>query len=143
MKADAMTEAAVKVVLDKLAEGYAKRDVALLRAVLAPDPDVVMYGTGADEKRVGLAEIQAHAERDWSQSEAVSLTYGWTSVSAAGSVAWVAADAAFNVKAGGQAMTLPARITFVLEKRGEQWLIVHAHASFPAAGQAEGESFPT
>jgi hypothetical protein len=39
-------------------------------------------------------------------------------------------------------VTLPARITFVLEKRGEEWLIVQAHFSFPAAGQAEGESFP-
>jgi hypothetical protein len=143
MKADAMTEAAVKAVLDKVAEGYAKRDLAHLRAAFAPDPDVVMYGTGADEKRVGLAEIQAQAENDWAQTEATAVTYGWTSVSAAGSVAWAATDAAFNLKAVGQEMTLPARITFVLEKRGEQWLIVQAHFSFPAAGQAEGESFPT
>jgi ketosteroid isomerase-like protein len=143
MKADAMTEAAVKAVLDKVAEGYAKRDLAHLRSAFAPDPDVVMYGTGADEKRVGLAEIQAQAENDWAQTEATALTYGWTSVSAAGSVAWAATDAAFYLKAVGQEMTLPARITFVLEKRGEQWLIVQAHFSFPAAGQAEGESFPT
>lgn len=143
MKADAMTEAAVKAVLDKYAEGYAKRDLALVRATFAPDPDVVMYGTGADEKRVGLVEIQAQVERDWSQSEAVSVTFGWTSISAAGSVAWVAADGACNVKTGGQEMTLPARITVVLEKRGVQWLIVHFHFSFPAAAQVEGESFPT
>ena len=143
MKADAMTEAAVKAVLDQVAEGYVKRDLALLQAAFASDPDVVMYGTGIDEKRVGLAEIQAQAERDWSQAEATAVTYTWTSVSAAGSVAWAATDAAFNLKAGGQAMTLPARITFVLEKRGAQWLIVQAHFSFPAAGQTEGESFPT
>ena len=89
MKADVKTEAAVKSVLDKVAEGYAKRDLALLQAAFAPDPDVVMYGTGADEKRIGLAEIQVQAERDWSQTEAATVTYGWTSVSAAGSVAWV------------------------------------------------------
>jgi hypothetical protein len=35
-------------------------------------------------------------------------------------------------------MILPVRITFVLEKRGEQWLILHAHYSFPAAAQAKG-----
>lgn len=101
-----------------------------------------MYGTGADEKRIGLADIQAQTERDWSQIEAVSLIYGWTSISAAGSVAWVAADVTFNVQAGGQAMPLPARFTFVLEKRGEQWLSVHGHASLPAAEQIEGQSFP-
>jgi ketosteroid isomerase-like protein len=143
MKADAMTEAAVKAVLAKVAEGYARRDLALLRAAFAPDPDVVMYGTGADEKRVGLAEIQTQVERDWSQAEFTAVTYGWTSVSAAGSVAWAATDATFNLKADGQAVTLPVRITFVVEKRGGEWLIVQAHFSFPSAGQAEGESFPT
>ena len=143
MKADVMTEAAVKAVLDKVAEGYAKRNMALLLAAFAPDPDVVVYGSGADEKRIGLAELRAQAERDWSQAEATAVTYRWTSVSAAGSVAWVATDAAFKVKSGGQEMTLPARITFVLEKRGEEWLIVHSHFSFPASGQAEGEAFPT
>ena len=142
MKADATTDAAVKVVLNKLAEAYAKRDPAQLRAGFASDPDVVMYGTGADEKRVGLAEVQAQAERDWSQSEAAALKYTWTSVSAAGSVAWAAADVTFTFKAGGQEMSLPARTTFVLEKRGETWLIVQAHFSFPAAGQGQGEAFP-
>jgi ketosteroid isomerase-like protein len=142
MKADAMTENAVKAVMDKVAESYAKRDLAMLRSSFAADPDVVMYGTGADEKRVGLAEIQAQAERDWSQSEAAAIIYRWTSVSAAGSVAWVAGDAAFKLKAGGQEVSLPARFTCVLEKRGEQWLIVQAHFSFPAAGQVEGGSYP-
>jgi ketosteroid isomerase-like protein len=142
MKADSTTEAAVKAALDKMAEAYAKRDLALLRAAFAPDPDVVMYGTGADEKRVGLAQVQAQAERDWSQNEAATVTFGWSSVSATGSVAWVAADATFSFKAGGQAMSLPARTTFVLEKRGEKWLIVQAHFSFPAPGQTQGEAFP-
>lgn len=143
MKADAKTEAAVKAVLNKVADGYANRDLALLLSAFAPDPDVVMYGTGADERRIGLAEIQAQAERDWSQTESAAVHYEWTSISAAGSVAWVATDASFNLKADGQEMTLPVRITFVLEKRGEQWLIVQGHFSFPAAGQGEGESFPT
>jgi ketosteroid isomerase-like protein len=117
--------------------------MALLQAAFAPDPDVVMYGTGADEKRIGLAEIQAQIKRDWSQSDAAAITYGWTLVSSAGSVAWAATDAAFNFKAGGQEMALPARITFVFEKRGKEWLIVQAHFSFPTAGQAKGGSFPT
>jgi uncharacterized protein (TIGR02246 family) len=143
MKADAKTEAAVKAVLNKLAEGYARRDMPLLRTVFAPDSDVLMYGTGADEKRLGFAEIQKQAERDWSQTETASLSYKWISVSAAGSVAWAATDAVLEVKAGGQKMTLPLRITFVLEKRIDEWLIVQAHFSVPAASQAEGASFPT
>lgn len=142
MKADAATEAAVKAVLDRMAEGYERRDIAMVLSTFAPDGDVVMYGTGADEKRVGPAEIQTQAERDWSQTEAATVALGWTSISAAGSVAWAAADATFNLKAGGQEMSLPARITFVLEQRGGEWLIVQSHFSFAAADQSEGESFP-
>lgn len=63
------------------------------------------------------------------------------SISAAGPVAWAAA-ASFELTIGDQAMSLPARITYVLEKRGEQWLMVQAHFSLPAAGQEEGELFP-
>lgn len=47
----------------------------------------------------------------------------------------------FEVKAEGQEMTLPGRLTAVLEQRGDQWLIVQSHFSLPAPGQ-EGESFP-
>lgn len=143
MKADLITEAAVKAVLDKVTEGYAKRDIALLRSAFASDPDVVMYGTGADEKRIGLAEIQAQAERDWSQSEAAGMEFGWTSISTAGPVAWAAGDAAFKFKSGEQEVRLPARFTCVLEKRLEKWFIMQAHFSFPAAGQGDGASFPS
>lgn len=137
MKADAPTEAAVRAVLDTLAGVYVTRDVDTLRRVFAPDPDVVMFSPGTDGRFVGLAEIEAKAEHDWARSESASLTYRSVSVSSAGPAAWAAADADFTVRAGGREMTMPAHITFVLEKRGEQWLIVHAHyslASTPGTG---------
>jgi len=129
VKADATTEAAVKAVLHRLADVYVERDVSLLRAVFAPDPDIVMFSPGAKERLVGISQIEAKAGGDWSRSEAASLTFRRTSVSAAGPVAWAAADADFTVTAGGQDTTLPVHITFVLEKREEQWLVVHAHYS--------------
>ena len=142
MKADAATESAVKAVLEKMSRAYAARDMESLLATISPDPDVIMYGTGADEKRLGREGVKAQAERDWSQTDAATLSDRGIAVSAAGPVAWAAMDASFEMKAGGQEMTLPARVTFVLEQRGGQWLIVHAHFSLPAADQAEGESFP-
>lgn len=142
MQADSQTATAVKGVLDKIAQAYASRDLDLLRSAVAPDPDVLMYGTGADEKRVGWAEIKLQAQRDWSQTDSAEVRYGWMSISAAGNVAWAATDATFELSAGGEVMSLPARITVVLEKRGDQWLMVQSHFSFPAAGQEEGEAFP-
>lgn len=141
MKADLQTEGEVKTILQRFTEAYRNRNLTALLACIAPDADVVMYGTGADEKRIGLEQIRAQVERDWAQSESAAILFNWTSVSAAGSVAWVAADGEFKFSVGGQDRTSPARVSFVLEKREETWLIVHAHFSMPAAAQEEGQSF--
>jgi ketosteroid isomerase-like protein len=143
MKADAQTTAAVLAMLDEFNEAYKQRDLQRLLALFAPDPDLVFIGTGADEKRVGLAELRTQVERDWSQSESLYWEWGWSSISAAGSVAWVALDAVGHARVAGQEIHLPLRITAVLEQRGAQWFMVQAHASLPASEQAEGESIPT
>lgn len=143
MKADTQTEAAVLDVLDKFAENYSNRNLEGVLALFAQDPDLVLYGTGADEKRIGPSELREQVERDWSQSDAVSFTREWTIVSSAGSVAWVAADISFSAKIGGQELSFHGRLTSVLENRGGSWLIVQSHFSSPVAAQEEGESFPT
>lgn len=142
MKAPQDIEIAVRAVLDRFAMAYADRDVSRLRVTFAADADVLVYGTGVDEKCVGLAEIERHVLRDWSQSEKASITLVRTSVSSAGAVAWVASDVTFNVTAGGSAVTIPGRLTAVLEQRAEGWLLVQTHFSLPATGQSEGDSFP-
>ncbi len=142
MRADSATESAVRGTLDRFFDAYARRDLAALDQVFAPDPDVLLYGTGPDEKRKGLEEIRAQAQRDWAQSESSELVLGDTTISAAGAVAWTAGDAKFRVKAGGRSMEVPARVTSVLERRDGKWVIVHWHASVPAADQPAGRSFP-
>jgi ketosteroid isomerase-like protein len=144
MKADAQTESAVMAVLEQFRQAYTQRDMQLALALFPPDSDVVLIGTGADEKCVGLGDIQRQFERDWTQSESLAVEWGsGFSVSAAGPVAWVVLpEALVRVTAGGQAMELPLRLSVVLEQRGERWLFMHVHFSFPAAGEAAGESFP-
>ncbi|MFC1904453.1 nuclear transport factor 2 family protein [Chloroflexota bacterium] len=144
MKADAKTEAEVMAVMNRYNEAYAKQDVDGIMALFAPDPDMVVIGTGEDEKRIGPAELRTQLERDFAQSEAISIEFIWHSVSRADSVALVAADCVAQAKmTDGQEMSLPLRATFVLEQREGRWLIIHAHASQAAAGQSEGQSFPT
>ena len=141
MKANSRTEREVKARITELADAYAKRDLKGTLACFAPDADVVLYGTGADEKRIGMEEIRMQVERDWAQTEQAAMAFEWISVSGAGKVAWVAVDGSFRFKANGQDGSFPARVSFVLEKRGARWLIVHAHFSTPAPGQEEGASF--
>jgi ketosteroid isomerase-like protein len=101
-----------------------------------------MYGTGVDEKRIGLAGIQTQVERDWAQTDAATFILHDPAISAAGLVAWASADATFKVEAGGQQMAFPARFTGVFEKREDRWLVVQAHFSLPAPDQEAGSSVP-
>src|SRR6478672_1914543 len=101
MKADAATEKAVLATMHEFLEAYRRRDADHLMTLAAPDADVILIGTGADERRVGSAEIRAQAERDWSQSDSAMFDFNWNSVSAAGSVAWVASEGVVRASAGG------------------------------------------
>jgi len=130
MKADAKTEAAVLAVMKEFAACYAKRDLRGVLALHAPDPDVVIFTPSG--KVMGPDEIRAMVEKDFSQ-HGEFWTYGWTSVSAAGSVAWVAAEVTLKLEGGGQEMTMAGSLTWVLENRGSKWLIAQAHVSFPPA----------
>jgi len=142
MKANGKTEAAVLAVLDKFNESYRRRDIDALMALFAPDDDQIMFGTGIDEKRIGRDQIKFQAERDWSQTEALAFNLNWHQVSAAGPVAWVAAEGLGQGKVGGQEIEFPLRMTAVLEQRGDEWLLVQSHVSLPATGQEEGDSVP-
>lgn len=141
MKADQTTEKEVKMVLDEMIQAYDTRDMNKVMNCFFPDPDMVMYGTGKDEKRVGIHQVKTQVNRDWEQSESTRLSYEWISVSASGNVAWIAADVKFEVKASGQNFLLEGRLTSVLERRNGKWGIVQAHFSLPNTGQEEGESF--
>jgi uncharacterized protein (TIGR02246 family) len=141
MKADTRTQSEVTAALQKFADAYAKRDLKALLECFASDADVVLYGTGADEKRIGLEQIRTQVDRDWAQSESAAMSFTWTSISAADDVAWVAADGVLKFRADGQDMSLPVRITLVFERREGKWLIAQSHFSAPALGQEEGQSF--
>ena len=135
MKADSMIEKAVKTILDKFAESYARCDLKSAMSLIAPDADVVIYGTGAEEKRIGPEEIKTQFERDWAQIEEPALEYKWISISAAGNVAWAAIDAVFKGNVDGHNLKFQSRITKVLEKRGDRWFIVQGDFSFPDQSQ--------
>ena len=143
MKANAKTEAEVKAFLNRFTRAYKERKIDDLMKLFAPDPDVVLIGTGVDWKLVGMDEIKARAERDWSQSEASSFEFGWTSISKAGSAALVAAEVTARAKIAGRESVFPWRLTAALDKRVGKWLLCQLHISAQASGQAEGKSWPT
>lgn len=142
MKANAKTEAEILDVLNRFLESYKERDIDKLMATFVPDEDLLLFGTGGDEKRVGPDEVRYQAERDWSQMEELSFNFPDYHVSAAGTVAWVATEGEGRGKAGGQDLRFPLRMTAVLEQRNGDWLVTQSHVSVPAGGQEEGSSVP-
>jgi uncharacterized protein (TIGR02246 family) len=141
MTADSQTQDEVLAVLQGMTRAYHERDLEGVMALYGSDPDVMLIGTGADEVRRGKDAIRTQVQRDWGQTDEVSLALRWGPVSVAGEVAWAWAEGSFDFRAGDVEGSLPARVSAVLERRDGQWLIVHSHFSTPAAGQVEGESF--
>lgn len=140
MQASPPTQAAVEATLQQWKDVYSQQDVDGALAVIAPDADVVGIGTGPDEWRVGPEEFRAQFERDFAQSEALSVDYEPLVVSEAGPVAWAADRATVQARIEGQDLTLTGRFTAVLEQREGRWLPVQTHFSLLAAQQAEGRS---
>jgi ketosteroid isomerase-like protein len=105
--------------------------------------DLVLLGTAADERRIGIDGARSQFERDISQSESRSLKIGWTSISAAGDVAWLAAELTVTAVANRESVTFLVRLTAVFEQRDGTWKIAQAHLSVPDSSTSEGQSFPT
>jgi ketosteroid isomerase-like protein len=142
MKADQKTQNEVTLTLRGMFEAYAKRDLNGVLAFWAPDPDVAMIGSGADERSVGINQFAKIMMRDWSQSDTAEVNIKEIAVSSAGTVAWFTTDVIFNVKSGIDKFEFSGRLTGVLEKRGVEWLLVQMHFSIPSTQQAQGQSWP-
>jgi ketosteroid isomerase-like protein len=143
MLADAPTEKAVLDTLGRFIAGYEGGDVDAVVDTLLPNADLVLLGTAADERRIGIDGARSQFERDISQSESRSLKIGWTSISAAGDVAWLAAELTVTAVANGESVTFLVRLTAVFEQRDGTWKIAQAHLSVPDSSTSEGQSFPT
>lgn len=129
MKSATDSQADVMAVLERFNEAWSERDLEALVDLIAPDPDVVFYGTGVDQRQVGLDEICDQAEQSWSQTQSLFQEIGWHSITVQDQVAWVSADSVAHVEAEGRTMQFPLRQTGVLVERDGRWLIAQWHAS--------------
>ncbi len=140
MQAAQQTVTEIQSVLDKFREGYGNKNIDMLLSLFDPDPDVLVIGTGEDEKRSGLAEIKIQFERDFCQSEQLTVEFKNVSVSQQDSVCWIAADTHVYFSAQGEDMHVSLRFTAVLTHRGNKWLFVQTHFSLPFSDAAGNDS---
>ena len=126
-------EAQIRAALDRYIDAVQKEDLEGYARVVAHDADMVNYGAfgepihGWDALR-GVIEGQ-NAALDSIRVEQSDVK---VHISASRSDAWCTSLWKFRARAGENALDLPLRCTWVLEKRGDTWQVVHFHKSIAA-----------
>ena len=124
-------KSAVKSVLDRYIASVEDADIELYAKNVAHDPDMVNFGTDASEHIVGWPALREAIEAQNAALSGTKITQRdvTINVSPEGRFAWATSLWDFKATMGGQAIELPARCTWILEKREAGWKIVHFHKS--------------
>ena len=128
-------KSAIKSVLTDYIVSIENEDIELYGKIFVHDPDMVNFGTGANERIVGWEALKKVIE---AQNDAISETKITQSnitinLSNEGRFAWATSLWDFKSKMGDQVMQLPVRCSWILEKIGDEWKIIHFHKSVGAA----------
>jgi ketosteroid isomerase-like protein len=123
---------AIRHLLERLNQGFARRDVQQVLNLFAPGPETTFIGSEAEESAAGPAQLRSLLEVLFARGETYHWRWRQLHISTTGHTAWLMAQAILLVE-GPQPLELPYRMTLVLQRRGTTWLIVHYHGSEPAA----------
>jgi uncharacterized protein (TIGR02246 family) len=137
MQASPQTGAEIQSVLDQFSVSYGKKDIDALLSLFNADPNVLVIGTGEDEKRTGQDEIRIQFERDFCQSDKLTVEFENVAISEKDDVCWVAGDTNVYLTAEGRALHVYLRFTAVLTRKDGKWLFVQTHFSVPFSDKAE------
>lgn len=131
-------KAAIRSVLDNYVKAVESEDIELYGKVVANDPDMVNFGTDASERIVGWDALRKTIQAQFVALPGTKITVSDVTVNilSGGRSAWATSLWVFKatVAATGQAIEIPARCTWVLEKREAGWVIVHFHKSVGTTG---------
>jgi uncharacterized protein (TIGR02246 family) len=124
---------AIKAVLDNYVASIENEDMELYARNMAHDSDMVNFG-GFGNPIIGwdaLKKVIEDQNAALSQTK-INVTNMAIHISETGRFAW--ATCLWDLKAvmGENRIELPVRCSWVLEKRGNDWVIVHFHKSMPA-----------
>lgn len=129
-----------KLLFNQFCDGYKKRNMTYLLSLFTQNAN--MWGSGIDEYRVGLKQIEAQLERDWSQSEQGEIKIE-SFVPTSNDTLWTAALCTAKIIIDGtQHIFEQLRGTIVIAHEDGLWKIAHMHASFPDYRNVENGSFP-
>jgi hypothetical protein len=122
---------AIRNLLERLNQGFTRRDVHQVLSLFARGPETVFIGSEADEIAAGPAQLRNLLEALFAREEIYHWRWGQLHINASGHTAWLVTQAILLVE-GPEPLELPYRMTLVLQRCGDTWLIVHYHGSEPA-----------
>lgn len=126
--------------LERLNQGFARHDVQQVLDLFAPGPQIVFIGSEAGETAIGPTQLRTLLEALFARPETYQWRWGQPHLRVTGHLAWLTTEAVLFVE-GPERLQLPYRITLVLQRRANAWLIMHYHGSEPAA--VPGQHPPT
>jgi uncharacterized protein (TIGR02246 family) len=126
------TSPAILKLLRRLNQGFARRDVQQVLDLFAPDPEIVFIGSEAGETATGPTQLRTLLAALFARPETYQWRWGRPHLRVTGHLAWLTTEAVLVVE-GPEQLQLPYRISLVLQRRDDAWLISHYHGSEPTA----------
>jgi ketosteroid isomerase-like protein len=135
-KADpAAEQSAVRSALDNYIRSIESEDINLYGEIFVHDPEMVNFGTGANERIVGWDALKKLIEEQNAALSDTKITQSDVTINLSpdGRFAWATSVWDFKATMDGEGMELPIRCSWVLEKGDNGWKFVHFHKSVGAA----------
>jgi len=127
-------ESDIKEVLDHYVQAWKAGDIDMIAKLWAHDEDIVAFGTDAAERWVGWKTLKEQYVKifDVLVDTDIAISSQTITISESGTVAWYSQLMTMSFIAQGQPASVPnIRVSGVLEKRNNRWLLVQRHSSLP------------
>lgn len=123
----------IESLLDRYVASVELEDMEQYARIVCHDTEMINFGAFGDPI-VGWDGLQAVMESQNAGLDSVKIDQSDVQIHVfpSGSHAWATSQWRFQAKAGENALDLPVRCTWVLEKRGDEWKIIHFHKSIAA-----------
>ena len=127
-------KSSIETVLDRYIFSLEKENLDIYDNIIIHDTDMVNFGTSANERIVGWEVLRTSVEiQNTSLSETkITQTDVDINLTDDGSFAWATSIWHFKALSKDQVIDVPIRCSWVLQKFGNDWKIVHFHKSIGA-----------
>jgi uncharacterized protein (TIGR02246 family) len=124
----------VQSVLDQWLQANRDQDIESYMKIFAPDEDIMNLGVSG-ERWIGWKALKERTMKSYEAIDKIdfSVRDRVIKVHGSGTVAWFFLVLDINFIFQGEAISVEkVRLTGVLDKRDENWVVVQSHASVPA-----------